>query len=175
MNTYQSHAHQLLPSYIISIHKNIFHVRASPVQVLEQIMGVVVGPMAVFFGTGVLLEGHQETGCGVDIAPGVVGDIDELKLHSMQVDGVGGGPQVVHDKLHACGVLGDIQDGAVVGAALVFGVQGRGGGTSPGLTTTVDVHVPAAFGQWPVGGFFVQRSLEPQRDVEPVLLEDKRD
>ena len=85
------------------------------------------------------------------------------------MDGVGGGSQIVQHKLHARRVLGNVQNGTIVGAALVLGVQGGGGRTAPGLATTIDVHVPSTFGQRPVGRFLVQRSLEPQRYMKPVL------
>ena len=91
----------------------------------------------------------------------------------MKVDSVRSGSQVIDNQFDATRVLGDVQNRTVVGAALVFGMQGRGAGSAPGLTTAVDVHVPATFRQWSVGRFFIQRSLEPQRNVVPVCQWNK--
>ena len=79
------------------------------------------------------------------------------------------GSKVVDDEFHGRGVLWNVEDRAIVGAALVLGVQCRRKRFAPRLASPVDVHVPSAFGQGLIGRLVVQRRGQAQRDGEPKI------
>jgi hypothetical protein len=74
------------------------------------------------------LPGHQKADGSVHVAPLEIREVDNLKLVPVQVEDVRGRRQIVYNNLHCGGILGNVDNVGVLGAAKSLGVQqGRRG------------------------------------------------